>query len=636
MKKNVVIPMTLLTTGVLLGGGATYFVHLATSTNDDSDPSESVLASQTEGALYTVESEMNDVRGTNSASNTHASNAIEDPSLHRMAFQRKLTVYSYVDGLSEQQITTELEGTLEPASTLSSRVLKELQTALIERLAMLNPVAAMKFSLDSNDLGIDFVISNPLGSQPYSLNTTEREFMPFVRSVFREWALSDLDDAVENAKTLSEDARMNALAGILTTLSGEPLTTHRDIAKTLGDEEQGIDTYVMSFRTATVTDPKAIWTELMSLVKPDHYYKTQILGNIAEQWYEKDGVRVLDQINATPLEENRKTNLMHRVLRLAASNNPQEAFQYAKTLRTERGYLSSILYDVIDIWAESDPQAAYHAVTRVEPSRERERLQGHVVESWASNEPYYYLESQDKFPSNTREIGISSALETIAQTSPQEAAELALEQKDDGFMSMLSFMLPGVVISPWVEQDVEAAVNWVLSGPVPEDKRHNWVRALTSNLVSSDPRRAFEIALKQPKPEGGMEAFLPSLEVDIISEIVYSDLDLAIELLPKLPKGNSRVLAYASVGDEYIDLGDSDKAINLGFQLPTEEQVNYFESIASTWARTDPSGLVESIKDLPTPELRSSIAQEVSGRRLKENFTDAQLEELKQHFSESN
>ena len=635
MKKNVVIPLILLTSGVLLGGGGTYFVYLASSTNVGSDPSERVARPQTEGALPKVESEIDDAGATNSASSTHASNAIEDPSLHKIAFQRKLTIYSYVDGLSEQQITTELEGTLEPASSLSSRVRKELQTALIEKLAVLNPVAALKFSVDSNDLSIDFGISSPLGNQQYALNATETEFMPVVRSVFKEWALSDLDDAVESAKTLSESARMNALAGILSTLSGEPLTTLRDIAKTLGDEEQGIDAYVMSFRTATVAEPKAIWTELITLVKSDHYYKTQILGNVAEQWYKKDGIRVLDQINATPLDENRKSNLIRRVLHLAATNNPQEAFQYAQTLSTDRRYSSSV-YNVVDIWAKSDPQAAYQAVTRVEQSRDRERLQTTVVHSWASNEPYYYLNNLDKFPSSTREIGISGALATIAKTSPQEAAELALEQKDEGFMSMLSFMLPSVVISPWVEQDVEAAVNWVLSGPVPEDKRHNWVRALTTDLVSSDPRRAFEIALKQPKVEGGLEAFMPSLESDIISQIVRRDLDLAIELLPKLPKTSSRVLAYASVGDEYIDLGDSKKAVSLGLQLPIEEQVNYFESIASTWARTDPGGLVESIKDLPTPELRSSIAQEVSSRRLKENFTDAQLEELKQHFSESN
>ncbi|MYD45725.1 MAG: hypothetical protein F4W92_05180 [Gammaproteobacteria bacterium] len=633
MKKTVVIPLTLLISGILLGGGGTYFVHLLTSTNGGSDPSQSVPAPRTEGASSSVDTEIDDVQDTRSVNTTDSSSTLEDPSLHKIAFQRKLAVYSYVAGLSEAQITKELESAFDSESTLSPRVLMEMQSALMERLAILNPVAALEFSVESNDDGTDFVIQNLLESPPYSPITSDSEFMPFVQSTFREWALRDVDDAVENAKSLNEDARLNALAGILTTMSGESLTRLRDIAKTLGDEDQGIEAYVTSFRTATVTDPKNLWTEILRLIEPDHRYKMQILENIAEQWYEKDGIRVLDQINNTPLEEYQKRNILSGVLRLAATNNPHEAFQYAQSLPTERGYSSS-LNTVVDIWAESDPQAAYQTVTRVEQSRDRERLQAQVIYTWASNEPYYFLENIDQFPSHARETGIESAIGAIAQSSPQEAAELALEQKDEGFMSTLSFMLPNAVIRPWVDQDVEAAVNWVLSGPVPEDKRSMWVRVLVTNLVDSDPRRAFEIALKQPKAEGGLEAFLPALEAEVLDQIVFSDLDLAVELLAKLPEGDSRSEAYASVGNEYIDNGDSERAVNLGLQLPSEEQADYFEGLSFTWARIDPGGLVESIKDLPTPELRSSLAKHLSNRR-SNYFTDAQLEELKQYIVDS-
>ena len=634
MKRTVAIPLVILTSGILFGGGGTYLVHLASSTSGGVDPSQSVIADQTEGVSPTVDTDMDDEQDRTPVSATDSSGALEAPSLHKIAFQRKLVVYSYVAGLSEPQISIELDRTLDPESALSPLVVTELQTALVERLAVLNPVAALEYSIDSNDRGLDFVIRNPLENQPYSSIATEMEFMPFVQSVFKEWALKDLDDAVENAKSLNEDARVNALAGILTTLSGQPYAVFRDIATLLGDEDQGIDAYMMSFRTAVVDDPKTIWTELLSLIKPDHYYRTQILGNIAEQWYEKDGLHVLDRITATSLDENEKSNLVNRILRLAATNNPAEAFQYAQTLPTEGRY-SSPSARVVDIWAESDPQAAYQAVTRIEQSRERERLQAIVVYTWASKEPYYFLENLDKFSSHTRESGISSAIESIAQSSPQEAAELALEQKDEGFISTLSYVLPSVVMRPWIEQDVEAAVNWVLSGPLPDEKRPNWVRALATSLVDSDPRRAFDIALKEPKEEGGLASFLPSLEADIIGQIVYNDLDLAVELLPKVPEGSSRSMAYGAVGSEYLDLGDFDKAVNLGLQLSKDEQSTYFQLIASSWVRIDPGGLVESIKDLPTPELRSSIAQELTTPWRKDDFTDAQLEELKQYIDDS-
>ena len=632
MKRNIAVPIILLTSGIVFGGGATLLAHLATSTNNASDMVDVAVEQHTNGGAQVMGSKVNDDRDRITKSKNLSSVAIEDASLRNNPFQLKLTAYSYVASLSELQVVNELKLTLEPEPERSVRVLKEFQTALLERLAVLNPVVAMQLSMEMKSLGTELETLNPLDTREYSPSVTDYEFMPFVRSVFNEWALSDLDDAVNNAKALTEDARMNALAGILATLSGEPLAVFRTIAKEVGDEELGTDSYVMSFSTATVDDPKAIWDELLSLVKQNDTNKSKVLENIAQQWYEKDGMRVLDDINTSPLDEYIKENVVDRVLRLAAANTPHEAFQYAQTLSKE-GSFSSVLYSVIDVWAQSDPQSAYQAASSVEPSGQREQLQREVVVIWSSNEPYEFLENLDSFPPHTHETGISNAIESIAQTSPQEAAEIALEQ-DAGPMESFYFIFTYSVMPHWVEQDVEAAIDWVFTGPVPEEERHTWVRALTTNLVYSDPRRAFDLALKQPKSEGGMEAFLPAIESQIIEQIVFTDLDLAVELLPKVPEGKSRFESYSSVGRKYIDLGESEKAVTLGLKLPPDDQVGYFQRIAFIWARIDPTGLVESLKNLPTTELRSSVAQYVTRGSLEENFTDTQLDALKQHIDE--
>ena len=636
MKRNIAVPIILLSSGIVFGGGGTYLVHLATSTNDASDMADVAVEQHTNTGAQVMGSKVNEDRDTITKSKSLSSVAIKDASLRNNPFQLKLTVYSYVAGLSESQVVDELKLTLEPEPGLSVRGLEEFQTALLERLAVLNPVVAMQLSMEMKSFGTELETLNPLDTQEYSPSVTDYESMPFVRSVFNEWALSDLDDAVNNAKSLTEDARMNALAGILATLSGEPLAVFRTIAKEVGDEKLGTDSYVMSLSTATVDDPEAIWDELLSLVKQDDTNKSKVLENIAQQWYEKDGMRILDEINTSPLDEYIKENVVARVLRLAAANIPQEAFQYAQTLPIEGSFFSSALYSVIDIWAQSDPQSAYQAVSNVEPSRQRERLQAEVVEIWASNEPYDFLENLDSFPPQIHQTGISFAIMSIAQTSPQEAAEIALEQ-DAGPMGSFNIMYAHSVMENWVrvKQDVETAVDWVFNGPVPEEERHIWVRALTTTLVSSDPRRAFDLALKQPKSEGGMEAFLPAIESQVIEQIVFTDLDLAVELLPRVPEGKSRSEAYSSVGRKYIDLGESEKAVTLGLKLPPDDQVGFFQNIAFSWARMDPTGLIESLKNLPTTELRSSIAQYVTTRdSLEENFTDTQLDALKQHIDE--
>ncbi|MYC24700.1 MAG: hypothetical protein F4X56_02120 [Gammaproteobacteria bacterium] len=629
MKKAIAISVILLTSGIVIGGGGTYLVHLANAhqrwpvhgdTINQIDPREQYTADETQEKKLPTVSQLDDL--------------LRDSSLRNNTFQSKLEVYTYVSGLSEQQVSDELQRSLSNSDEFSRRVLGELQIALLEKLVFLNPVAAKEFALKQEDLDAEFLTLESWSSFQNSSPNTDTDIvgMPLVQGVFKEWALSDLDTAINNAKSLNEDARNNALVGILASLSGESLATHRKIAKQLGHEKQGFDSYIMSYRATSVDDPKDSWEKVINLIDADSYEQRQVLANIAVQWYEQDGIDVVEDINAGSLDESVKSAVVDAVLGAAAKANPQEAFQYAQTIPID-GYFSRPMREVIRIWASTDPQAAFQAATSVEQSSQREYLQGTVVTVWASNDPYSVLENSETLPMQIRDEGISNAIEKIAQSSPQKAAELALEQ-GDGFMGALNFMLPTAVMLNWVRQDAEAAENWVFNGPVSEEKRDNWTRAFVSNLVHSDPRRAFELALEQPKAEGGLAAWLPALEVQIFDQIVYTDLDLALELLPKVPEGESRSSAYSSVASEYINRGNSDKAINLGLQLSSDEQASYFQNIAYTWSSIDPAGLVESFKNIPTPELRSSLAQEFTSGWMKENFTDAQLDVLKQYLSD--
>ena len=635
MKRAIAISLILLTSGILVGGVGTYLVHLAISGKDASNVSQTEVERTSTASSLSANDTDDDAQENIFSSDGQSSYVLTDPSLQNNTFQSKLEVYTYVSGLSAQQVFYELQRSVRHSNEVARRVLGELQTALLERLVFFDPVAAKEFALVQDNLDTVLLAPDSWSSfQNSSLSTDfETAVMPLVQGVFKEWALSDLDAAIRNAKSLNDDARTNALVGILASLSGESLGTYRTIAKQLGHEKQGFDSYVLSYHTTSVDDPKESWKKLIDLINPDSYEQRQVLVNIAVQWYEQDGIGVIEDINAGSLDESVKSTVVDAVLSAAAKANPQEAFQYAQTLPID-GYIWGPVREVIRTWASTDPQAAYQAATSIEQSSQREMLQGTVVNIWASNDPYYVLENSDSFPIQIRDEGISNAIEEIAQSSPQEAAELALEQ-GDGFMGALNFMLPTSVMLHWVRQDVEAAENWVFNGPVSEEKQDNWARAFVSNLAHSDPRRAFELALEQPKAEGGFAAWLPPLEVQVFGQIVVSDLDLAIELLPKIPAGESRSGAYSSVGNQYIIKGNSDKAINLGLQLPSEEQESYFQDIKYTWSNIDPAGLVESIKSLPTPELRTSLAQELSSGWLKENFTDAQLDELKQYLDES-
>ena len=301
---------------------------------------------------------------------------LTDPALQTNTFQSKFEVYSYVAGFSGQEIANELQRVVSLSNKVSHRILRELQVALLERLVAFNPLAAKEIALAQDDVGSNSLSFDSWSGMLRSVVISDSDFvhMPLVQGVFREWALSDLDAAVSNAKSLNDDARKNALAGVLSTQSGKSLAIHRKIAKELGHEQKGVDSYVSSYRTAKIENPRATWDQITNLIYTDSYDPYEVVTNIAKQWYERDGIYVVELINAGSSDDSIKETAVDAVLSAAAKVNPQEAFQYAQTLPSD-GFFSGPLRSVIVPWASSDPQAAYVAATNVHQSGQRESLQ---------------------------------------------------------------------------------------------------------------------------------------------------------------------------------------------------------------------------------------------------------------------
>ena len=451
--------------------------------------------------------------------------------------------------------------------------------------------------------------------------------------MFSDWASKDLKSAINVAKTLDFDAKSNALTGILAAQIDKPLKTHQQIAKELGDEKRAVDSYVESLATRRIDDAKVIWDEIITLIDSNNYRHSRVLLNITRQWYVQDGLSILDEINESSLDTNLKSGSIRQTLQLAAKENPEQAFQYALNVPSQDRFFQP-LRSVVSTWSMSDPQAAYQAVSNIEKSGQREQLQRTVASTWARNEPRHVLENLENFPPNIQGYARMDAILAVALTSAKEAAELALEHGDD---ERVRGLLPSQVMREWVSQDIESAVNWVFNGPVSADKRYDWVSALSSALVPSDPRRAFDLALKQKIPEdgGSMGMYATGIEAGVIRQIAYLDLELAVELLPQVREGRTRTSAYESLATIYINNGDTKTAFNLGLELPDADQTEYFQNISNTWVRVDPAGFVETLKDFPTEEIRSNIASTLTQSWYRDNFTEDQIEVLKQFLTES-
>ncbi len=149
--------------------------------------------------------------------------------------------------------------------------------------------------------------------------------------------------------------------------------------------------------------------------------------------------------------------------------------------------------------------------------------------------------------------------------------------------------------------------------PESEPLRSALILPLIQALVYTDPREAFQLALDQPINEQVDNPLtVRGFEVSILSVIAYNDLDLAIELVPQVrDRGQSKALAYSTIASSLIERGESQQAMNLGKQLPNQQQTQYYRRLASSWMLQDPKELLKAIDEFPTNETKSKVALQI-------------------------
>lgn len=627
MKRSVGLTLLLLTSGIVVGIGSMYFIHLTITSKDSTENNESHLFPDTRFNQPIDEHAPIAGADHDELTDKQSTLSIEDPNLNSNSFLRRLAIYSYVSGLTEQALTRELEEESQAKTELSYRVRDELQLALLERLAMNDRSAALKFAIAQDELAIS--VSQRTQALQDLIPGTQIAHMPLIQRMFTEWAVSDLEGAINTASSLDTTIKSNALTGILAAQVGEPLSKYRDIAKKLGDEQRGIDAYISLTTNSLAENPKVVWDELVSLSSNEILIEKQLFVTIARSLFEQMGFSAIDEIQKSTLNEDIKFNTIQQLFWRETKDDHEQAFEAAMKLPKTRQYAEILSY-VVRGWAFSDPRSAYEAANSIERSAVRQNLQNAAVIEWAHAEPRYVVENLENFPSVYHVNAVNNALIAILRQSPKEAAEIALRQTDE----YLKSSLPNKIMHTWVETDVEAAINWVYNGPVSDKHRYEWVRALIIYLEDTDPRRAFDLAVEQELPGDNIFAGYIGLEASVISNLAYRNLELATELLPKVREGNTKLSAFNHVGGRYIVQGNHKKAFDLGAQLADEQQEEYFHHVCATWASRNTEEFIQSFKTIPTEELRSSVARHVV-EHMSGNFTDSQLNVLKLHLSDS-
>ncbi|MCY3541978.1 MAG: hypothetical protein OXH31_08770 [Gammaproteobacteria bacterium] len=506
---------------------------------------------------------------------------------HRNVFEQNKALYSFLSSASEQ----ELGNWWIQSQRIERNSHREIaQDAILRHLTAINPQTALTYI------------------EEISIFQSEAP----VRSVFSEWSLLQLDEAIEAANTLSNSRRRIALESILETRDDLSDSRRHAIAIQLEGEEIFLKFLSDTNAVKNLAEPQESWEILLNDDVAD-YLQLDSLTKVAEAWHEQIGLEVLSKIHQSEIDD---LSAKYRLVRTIAQLNFQGALDYTRGLddESEKSFLAAT---IVRAWARTDAQTALAAVSMFESLSSYLELQ--IARIWAQMKPYEVIDSIETISEEVRIATLEKAFSEIADQDPLEAIDkLNIVEK---FVANTSSIVQRIVNS-WASQQPDTATDWVLSHYPPDAPHRNLMLSTVLHFLAlHDPNRAFELATANTSARTRF-----NLEKLVISRIAYKvDIDLAKQLLSKV-KTLQPHEAYAIVGQEMLTQGLYNDALELGEDLPETNQLIYYYSILNSWAQDKPRALYDSLEDLPTNNIKSIAAlQLIMANTFERSFTDEQI-----------
>ncbi|MCY3541839.1 MAG: hypothetical protein OXH31_08055 [Gammaproteobacteria bacterium] len=535
---------------------------------------------------------------------------IDDLVFPKLAFDRKASILSWVNVLSDDQILNWLEQSIEPSWDVAEAYRYELQSALLQKLAITSPERAFDFAwLRDDDLRESGVFE--LAASEFAWLRDELRREGAVSIVFRAWASTDLEGALTHIKQMDAGVAAYYLPVVLQAREDLNLDRQREIAKELGDESYAFFNYFQSLTRGSLENPKETWYEIVNLANQEGMQKTtgDALSRVAVAWVENEGKTVFDEIVSSISQDSKYGRALSNVFSALSTNEPEEIFDYLLENLGSQAYDVIRSSDIVSNWASNDPRGLLSKADTMPASRFRQNMVSSAAYRWAANNPQQVLDSPDLIPQQHRERVRDHAIWTLTRKSPPDAAKYVLQVED--YESQLE--LATTLIRQWSYQDSEAAKDWVFNIPESNALSSALIRPLANILVNTDPRAAFQLALEQPISEQGSSS-VPArgFESSILSRIASRDLDLALELLSQVRDvGSSKVQVYTDIGTSLIENGETQQALSLASHLSEEQQVPFYQGVTSMWAVQDPKGFLNAFEEFPNEEIKSSVALSV-------------------------
>ena len=473
----------------------------------------------------------------------------------------------------------------------------------------------------------------------------------FLYNVMSEWNRVHVSEAIKLLASLEGSLQEQGFQGLVD--GGKLLSQSKliEIASTIGLEQEFVTDLQDRHQTAQVL---VTWEELeqefenidftdsSNLLQLPQTAANYILSTGLDSMPEVLGL--FDKLLQNNLSESDRLTLKaHRrsVVSEVSNNDPEGVFEFLVPLEKEKDL--DLLSAAAQVWFWVDPDALWDRLNAVDLRGVKRKITQDIIRYWSWREPDVVLISLKTLPPEYHDQTYLDIAQGMWYDTPFKALKLlplianwstSHHQDVYGKSSMMSFSIEQI-ISNAAEADPLATIEWINSA---ESQLHDSMRTIYLDEVSqswseTDPVKAFEKALKMPLREDEI-----GLEAMVLQTLVYSDLDRAITLLPRVRTGETRAFAYERISRQMEAQDRISEAIQLGEDLPEFEREEFNRNLASRVGHRTPfERLVSGIGQLPTLEMKSKAASTAiytKGLPMSNDLTDSQVNELKEFLTD--
>ena len=443
------------------------------------------------------------------------------------------------------------------------------------------------------------------------------------------WASTDLSGAKKFARQQDLSVQPIALRGIVDANLDLPEKTLLELGAELGDIQFVKRTIATIQLHRDLLDPDQAWANMVNDPTMQRQENFDRIKEVANLMIDKHGAAEFDDLVNSVSNPSLSYELRKSVLSRLTISDPDAAFTFA--LETPNDLFGIMQKTVIDTWARTDPQSALSRIRLLEHSKVRVQLEERVITTWLQQEPENFVSLIASIPFEIRDTARISTIEHFSTDSIGKALAILPEISD----AALKETAAQTILKSWIHTDHEAAFQWIVSSSEVEESRNRLLSSFMQDMSAEDADTAFELALTHPVHDGEL-----GLEFVVIESIRFTETDHALNLLPRVRPGRTKLAAFEAVSEALLNDKGIDEAFELGRSLTIEEQKSFYSNLATPIVTQESSSkILEILPQIPVKEAQSKLAERALViRNISQDdnsFSEEQVETLMEYVEPS-